>query len=452
MALAIKDASGAQALLERVYKLSKADVVTAELEGGERAALRWANNSVTANLVETDHLLRLAVRFGAREAQVSTNQLDDDSLRAAVAAAERAAREKPENPELLPPLAPPLRYPAVEAYVEETAAFGPAERARAVRQSVEMCAKRGLVGAGYLPRVAGYRAFGNSKGVFAFYRYAGVNFVLTVRTPDGRGSGYARDSGVRRVSELKVAELTERACRKAEMSRQPQPLEPGEYAVIMEPVPAARYLALLLSAFDARAADEGRSYFSEKERGKNRLGQKLFGENITIRTDPQNSTLLANPVGSEGLPVEPVTWIEKGVLKNLAYSRFWAVRQKRRPTGFPAAIVWEGGAATVEEMVRATKRGLLISDFWYIRPVDPMKILFTGLTRNGLFLIENGKIAGAVNNFRWNDSPAVTLNHITMLGRPERAQLFEHFEDEGTALVPAFRAEKFTMSSVSPAT
>ena len=442
----------AQSLFERLYKMSEADVVTAQLEGGERAALRWANNTVTANLIESDHLLHLAVRFGAREAQFSTNRLDDDSLRATLAAAERTARLKPENPELLPPLQPPQEYPAVAAYFEETAAFGPRERARAVRQSVEICARRNLVGAGYLPRFDGYRAFGNSKGVFGFYRYTGVNFVLTVRTRDGAGSGYARDNGIRRASELNFAELTERACGKAEMSRKPQPLEPGEYAVIMEPVAAARYLSLLLGALDARAADEGRSFFSHKERGQNLLGQKLLGENITLRSDPRNATLLASPIGSEGLPVEETTWIERGVLKNLAYSRYWAARQKRRPTGFPATVVWEGGQAGVEEMVGNTRRGLLISDFWYIRPVDPIKILYTGLTRNGLFLVENGKIAAAVNNFRWNDSPAVTLNHVTMLGRPQRAMLYETFEDEGTALVPAFRAEKFTMSSVSPAT
>ncbi len=446
------DASSTQALFERVYKLSKADVVTAQLEGGERAALRWANNTATASLVETDHLLQIAVRFGNREARVSTNRLDDEPLRAAVAEAERIARLKPENPELLPPLEPPQNYPAVNAHFGETAAFGPIERARAARQSMDICAKRGLVGAGYLPRFDSFDAFGNSKGVFAFHRFTGVNFVLTVRTPDGRGSGYARDNGVRKVSDLNVVELTERACRKAEMSRRPHLLEPGEYAVIMEPVPAARYLSLLLGALDARAADEGRSFFSEKERDRNRLGQKLFGENITIRSNPRDPGLLATPIGSEGLPVEETTWIEKGVLKNLAYSRFWAARQQRRPTGFPAGVIWDGGTATVEDMIAATSRGLLISDFWYIRAVDPMKILYTGLTRNGLFLIENGKIAGAVNNFRWNDSPAVTLGHITHLGRPQRAMLYENFEDDGTALVPAFRAAKFTMSSISPAT
>jgi predicted Zn-dependent protease len=250
-----------------------------------------------------------------------------------------------------------------------------------------------------------------------------------------------------------AAGLTGTAAEKALASRNPRAIEPGDYTVILEPRAAARYVSLMLGAFDARAADEGRSFMSGANQGETRLGQKVFGDNLTVRSEIGHPVLRGSPVGPDGLAARSVTWVEKGVVRNLFYDRFWAARQGKAPT--PAApnmsLVVEGGDMTIEEMIRTTRRGLLVTFFWYIRPVDPMTLLHTGMTRDGLFLIENGEIAGPVQNFRWNESPAVSFNNITGLGQPVPMHMGEAYDGPGTALVPPMRLEAFTMTSVSPA-
>ena len=179
----------------------------------------------------------------------------------------------------------------------------------------------------------------------------------------------------------------------------------------------------------------------------------MFGDNFTLRSEIGNPVLRQSPIGQDGLPAKSVTWVEKGVVKNLFYDRFWAQKQKKEPTGTTPnmSLVMEGGTATVEEMIKSTKRGLLVSFFWYIRPVDQMTLLNTGMTRDGLFLIENGEIVGPVQNFRWNESPAVSFNNISMLGRPVPMHTGEAYDNPGTALVPPMKLEDFTMTSISPA-
>ena len=167
----------------------------------------------------------------------------------------------------------------------------------------------------------------------------------------------------------------------------------------------------MLGALNARGAEEGRSFMSGKERGTTRLGEKVFGDNFTLRSEIGNPILRQTPVGQDGLAAKRITWVEKGVVKNLFYDRYWAQRQKKEPTGTQPgmSLVMEGGTSTIEEMIKSTKRGLLVSFFWYIRAVDNQTLLNTGMTRDGLFLIENGEIVAPVQNFRWNESPAVEL-------------------------------------------
>jgi predicted Zn-dependent protease len=223
--------------------------------------------------------------------------------------------------------------------------------------------------------------------------------------------------------------------------------------VILEPRPAARFLSLMLFALNARAAEEGRSFMSGAERGATKLGQKIFGENVTIRSDVGNAVLRQTPVGPEGLAARPITWIDKGVVTNLFYDRYWAKKQNKpfTPTSPQQSLVMDGGEATVDQMVKSTRRGLLITFFWYIRPVDQMTLLNTGMTRDGMFLIENGEVAGPVQNFRWNDGPARGFNNISMLGRPVPMHIGEAYDNPGTALVPPIKIEDFRMTSISPA-
>ena len=440
-------------ITDKVLNMAKADGVEVSFAGGERSATRYANSTITANLVEHDQSVFITVYYGLKSATTSTHQFDDTSLKTAIEQAQELAKRRPDNPELMPLVKPPQEYLPIDAALPSAVDFGPAERARMVAQSVAICEKKGVLGSGYIPKLHWTDAYANSEGLFAYYRYAEASFILTCRTPDGTGSGWAGTTGWKDVTRIDAAAITEVAADKAMKSRKPRALEPGNYTVILEPRPAARFLSLLMFALNARPAEEGRSFMSAAERGQTKLGQKVFGDNITIRSDVGNAVLRQTPIGPDGLASRPVTWIEKGVVKNLFYDRYWAKKQEKpfTPTGPTQSLVMDGGEATVEQMIKSTRRGLLCSFFWYIRPVEPMTLLNTGMTRDGMFLIENGEIAGPVQNFRWNDGPARAFNNISMLGRAVPMHIGEAYDFPGTALVPAMKIEDFRMTSISPA-
>lgn len=442
-----------KAITDKVLNMCKADAVEIAFSGGERSATRFANSSITANLVEHDQEVQITVYYGQKTASATTHQFDDESLTRTIDAVQALARRKPDNPEAMPPVSGPQSYVEIDAALPSAVNFGPAERARMVKASTDICEKKGVLGAGYIPKFDWVEARANSAGLFSYFHYADASFILTCRTPDQTGSGWAGTTGVKDIARMDAEALTLVAADKALKSAKPRALEPGNYTVILEPRPAARYLSLMLQSLNARAAEEGRSFMSGKERGQTRLGEKVFGDNFTLRSEIGNPILRQSPVGEDGLAANSVTWIEKGVVKNLYYDRFWAAKQKKTPTATSPnmSLVMEGGTATVEEMIKATKRGLLVSFFWYIRPVDQMTLLNTGMTRDGLFLIENGEIVGPVQNFRWNESPAVSFNNITKLGRPIPMHTGEAYDNPGTALVPPMMLEDFTMTSISPA-
>src|SRR4030095_10324750 len=325
-----------------------------------------------------------------KAASTSTHQFDDNSLKSAIAQAQELAKRRPDNPELMPLVKPPQEYLDVDAATAEAVNFGPGERARLVKQSVDVCEKKGVLGSGYIPKLHWTDALANSEGLFAYNRYAEASFILTCRTPDGTGSGWAGTTGLKDVSKIDAAGLTEVASDKALKSRRPKALEPGDYTVILEPRPAARFLSLLLGALSARDAEEGRSFMSGAERGQTKVGQKVFGDAITIRSDIGNPVLRQTPVRPDGGAAGPITCVEKGVVKSLAYGRYWAKKQNKSatPTGPGMSLVMDGGDTTLEQMIKPTRRGLLVSFFWYIRPVESMTLLNTGMTRDGLFLIE----------------------------------------------------------------
>jgi predicted Zn-dependent protease len=438
---------------DKVLNLAKADGVEVRFTGGERSATRFANSSITANLIEHDQEVSITVHYGQKSASASTHQFDDASLKRIIAQVEQLAKRKPDNPELMPLVKPPQAYIEVEAALPDAVNFGPAERAKMVKASTDICEKKGVLGAGYIPKLHWTDAIANSEGLFAYFRYAEASFILTCRTPDQTGSGWAGTTGMKQVGNIDAVGLTEVAADKALKSRKPRALEPGNYTVILEPRSAARYLSLTLGSLNARAAEEGRSFMSGKERGTTRVGEKVFGDNFTLRSEIGDPVLRQTPIGQDGLAAKPITWVEKGVVKNLFYDRFWASRQKKEPTGTTPqlSLVMEGGTSSVEEMIQTTKRGLLVTFFWYIRAVDQQKLLNTGMTRDGLFLIENGEIVAPIQNFRWNESPAVSFNNITALGRPVPMHTGEAYDNPGTALVPPMKIEDFTMTSISPA-
>ena len=315
-----------------------------------------------------------------------------------------------------------------------------------VKESIDICEKKGVIGSGYIPKVYQTTCTANSKGLFAYYQYAEAGFILTCRMPDGSGSGWAGITGIKDVSMIDAEALTEVAADKALKSRKPRALEPGRYTVILEPRANARFLSLMTGIFNARTA-EGPvgNYFSGKRARHDQDRREAVQRSFTLKSDIGNPILRQTPIGTDGMAARPVTWVEKGVLKNLSYDRAWAQAAEEGPTAVTTnmSLVMEGTDLTVEQMIKTTKRGLLVTFFWYIRPVDQPTLLNTGMTRDGLFLIENGEIAGPVQNFRWNMSPLVGYNNITLVGKPVPMHTGESYDGGGTALVPPVRIEDF---------
>jgi predicted Zn-dependent protease len=437
----------AEALAQKILSFSTADEARVNLSSGQQGNTRFAQNQVSTSGDAYDASVTVTSAFGKQTAGATTNRFDDDSLRQVVQTSERLARLVPEDPEYMGELDPQTYLP-VEPYFETTASITPEQRAAAIMQVAGPAARQGLVSTGYLSHFTGSQAVANKRGLFAYARGTGASFTTTVRTPDGTGSGWA-GGGENDWTDMDFAALGERAIRKAEMSRDPRAVEPGEWTVILEPTAVANLVNLMLFQMGARNADEGRSFYSLPG-GRNKIGEQIIDSRITIRTDLTDPRAASIPFSNEGLPNAPRTWIENGVVRNLIYNRYWAAQKNTEPTGFPGNYMMSGGSASIDEMIRSTDRGLLVTRLWYIRPVDPRTILFTGLTRDGTFLVENGRITHAVKNLRWNESPIFVLNNVDMLGEPVRVNASES-GDGGAVMVPAVKARDFSFTSLSDA-
>jgi predicted Zn-dependent protease len=438
----------ARALCGRILKFSSADEARVNVWSSARGNTRFAVNQISTSGDVTSTDVSVTSAFGRRLATASTNRSDEASLRAVVETSERLARLAPEDPEYLGELAT-LAVPERNAVFDRTVALTPESRATAAAAIARAAAGRGLISTGYITHATGSRAVMTSKGQFAWTAASDGNITTTVRTPDGTGSGWA-GTGFFDWDAVDATSLASTAIDKAERSREPRDVEPGAWVTILEPTAVANMVGLMMGALGARPADEGRSYFS-RPKGANRIGEQFLDPRVTIWTDPMDRDLLSLPFNNQGLPNRREVWVENGHLRTLVYDRYWATRTKRQPTGFVAGYAMAGGDATVDDMIRSTQRGLLVTRLWYIRPVDPRTILFTGLTRDGIFLIENGRIAHPVKNLRWNESPIAMLNQIEALGRPVRVSPSESGDTASAVIVPPLKVKAFTFTSTSDA-
>lgn len=434
----------ARQLLERAALLirsSRGAEGVAALTNAQQGNTRFAASELTSSADVERTQLAITVQFGQRAATATTNQLDDRGLDDTVARARRMAQLAPENPEALPPLGPQAYRPAKGARDPETARLGPEARARAAGAALAAARGAGVAIAGFYEHATRMSAIATTRGAWAYHTWTAVSLTCTARTADGTGSGWAGQSS-HRAADLDAGALARIAVDKATRSAHPARLGPDRYTVVLEPAAVASLLAFLWGALDARRADEGRSFFS-KPGGGTRVGEKLFPDSITLRSDPADAQLATAPFDAEALPRQPTTWIEKGTLRALAYSRFWAQRQGKPATGQPAGLILDGGAASRDELVRGVARGVLITRGFYLRMLDPQSILVTGLTRDGVFLIEGGAVTRPVNNFRFNESP------VQMLARCDA--LSPAVMTDGGARVPALRTHDFHLASVSDA-
>lgn len=434
----------AQALLARVLKLSRAEACEARLLANAGGNMRYARNEATTSGATDDRSLYVWSSFGQRAGSATINQFDDDAIERVVRRAEELARLAPENPEFVGPLGP-QQYLRTSCYVEATAAITPADRTRVASVAIEAARSKGGVAAGFQEDRASWQALMNSAGLFAYNRDTNLNFNLTVRSGDGTGSGYVtRDlNDVGRFDPEKAATI---ATEKALASRNSRAIAPGKYTVILEPEASVDLLLSMVFAMDARGADEGQSYLS-RAGGGTKVGEKLLDPKVTITSHPADPDAPTSPWSFDGRPNEPIAWFEDGVVKNLFSSRYWAAKQGKPAVPAPANIVMKGGTASIEELVRGTARGLLVSRSYYVRQVDPQTLLSTGLTRDGTFYIEDGKIRYAVKNMRWNESPLLMLSNVEALGLPERVT----GEYGVPSLIPPMRLREFTFTSTSDA-
>ena len=443
MALLTKDQ--AFALMKKVLSYSKADECEVNLSSNENGNIRYAINAVSTSGKTVQSSLVVASAFGKKLGIATINEFDDASLEKVVRRAEELAQLAPENPEYVPFLGP-QNYAEPKMFVPATAAITPKQRADFVAQSVAIAKASKAISAGFLEDSSGFSAIMNSKGLLAYSTSTNVNFSVTVRTEDGKGSGYAI-RGFNDVSKLDTKLATEVATEKAVKSATAKAIEPGKYTVILEPAAVAVLMENLFFSMDARQADEGRSFLS-KAGGTTRLGEKLVDERVNVYSDPLNPDLPTNTWNGDGRPQEKVSWIEKGVVRNMTYSRYWAEKKGVKAIPGPDAAIMEGGTKTLEELIAGTKKGVLVTKLWYIRNVDPQTLLLTGLTRDGTFYIENGKIQYPVKNFRFNESPIIMLNNLEELGKVERTV---STESNINYLMPPLKVRDFTFSSLSDA-
>jgi predicted Zn-dependent protease len=359
--------------------------------------------------------------------------------------AEDLARISKPNPEGMPALGS-QKYLTLSNYDDYTASARSDAMIPHVKAVIENAKAVQLIGAGFIQRSANAVAVGNKAGLFGYHTYTDCSLTNTMRTADGTSSGWASQTSVslKDVNGEAVGRIsTEKAARGAGKKRR---LEPGKYTVILEAAGVSDLMGILTGNFGARGAEQGQSFLS-KPGGGTHLGEKMFPEYITLRSDPLDTKLATTPWGPSLLPNQRISWIDKGVVKNLYYDRFWASKADKEPTPAPGNVVLDGQAHTTEELIASVERGLIVTRLWYIRTLQPQTLQVTGLTRDGVFLVEKGKITDPVTNFRWNESPVRVLQNTRMLGRPSRAQGAE----SGSSIVPAIVVDDFNLASVSDA-
>lgn len=435
-----------EALGEKIIQLSEADETEVEIHLASDALTRFANNTIHQNVAERTLGISVRALVDGRTARATTNRIDAESLRSVAASAVQLARNQPRDPDLLSMLAP-QKYQKVSRFSPATAAATPQSRAREIAKVCRLAEKSKQTSAGIFSTASTQSVLLNSKGLLARYQQTRAEFSVTIL--EENSSGWAKSTSFD-LREIDPQALAESASRKAAGSRNPRELPPGHYTAILQPAAVLDLLGFLFYDFAGTAVLDKRSCLT------GRLGKRLFGENITLWDDVYHPLQLGQPYDGEGVPRQKVLLVDRGVPSNLVYSRSTARKMKAKPTGHgfplpnehgeaPMNLVWSGGDKSVDEMVASSQRGILVTRLWYIREVDPYAKILTGMTRDGTFLVENGRIAGGIRNFRFNQSVIDTLANVEMLGPAVRSSGEESFD----MVVPAMKVRNFHFSEVT---
>ena len=420
-----------------------AEDATVSVQSAQESHARFADNRITTSGRSEDVTITTNVWIGQRRGAATGNDPGADALKQLANEAVQIARVSPVHREYLPTLGP-MTYAQERGFAESTANIDLNARAKVLAAVLDACRAAKVTGAGFHTATASATATATVNGNRRFFRSSEGALSVTARSADGTGSGYYAGDHFD-LSRLDARAIAEAAVGKAVRSMNPRPIEPGTYPVILEPQAVSDLIGSLTNALDARTADEGRSAFSAKG-GKTRVGEKMFNEQINLYSDPMHAEMPSAPSTNEGIPAARLSLINGGVLENLEYSRFWAREQKREPSpGAVNYILESAGAPTpLPKMIESMERGLLISRFWYVRLIDARTIMLTGLTRDGLWWIDKGRIQHPVRNLRFNQSVLAMLApwNVEAIGAPER---------RSPLMVPALKLAGFTFTSISDA-
>jgi predicted Zn-dependent protease len=452
----------AHEIFETVKKASSADEVEVLVAGGHSALTRFANNTIHQNVADENYVVSIRPVIGNKTARASTNKLDPESLRRATQSAEAITRVQQPDPGLLPMAEPERERPDERTpgrYFEPTAAITPQDRAAAVGKMVEVAKRHKLTTAGIYSSSRSVEAIFNSRGLAKFHQQTSSEISITMLGDDSSGWQKFNSPDVRNLDPLALAET---AARKARESAHPQESAPGKYTVILEPAAVLDLVGFMFYDFGGLAILDQRSFLN------NRVGTKLFGENISIWDDAYHPLQSGPAFDGEGVRRQRVQLVERGTIRSLVYARGTAEKMKRsehaaqvgdvRATGHglplpneigevPLNIVFDvqGPSQTVDQMIASTERGVLVTRLWYIREVDPYEKILTGMTRDGTFLVENGRVRHGVRNFRFNQSLIVMLTGVEAQGMPVRASGEESFD----MVVPAMKVRDFNFTEVT---
>jgi len=437
--MSVLDRNEAEELCGRILAMTDADDATVSLEGGERTHLRFANNQVTTSGSDRNTTVSISVSYGSRTGTASGNQLDEDSLRAIVESAQQIARLAPEDPEHMSTLGP-------QTYAKVFGSATPADPEALQKGCTSIlrgAEERGLVSSGLATYNDRFDAMLTSNGAYGHYRWTRADLSTTARTPDGEGSGWGNHTAPT-ADGLDYASTGRRAADKAERSVGRKPLEPGRYPTILEPACVANLMSLLSGALDRRRADEGRSFLKAED-----LLKPRFPTWINALSNPSDPRVPTRPFSRNGLAHVPRSWIRGGQFMMLPTSRYWAQKIGTHPIPSPSNWLMTGGDGDLDKLIQSTERGVLVTSLWYIRSVDPRKLLYTGLTRDGVYWIEDGEIQHPLTNMRWNDSPIEVLANAEAASSPVLTNARKGWS--GPMMVPALRTSSFHFTSVSDA-
>ena len=440
----------ARLILEETLAASAAEHTEAVLEARHHSLTRFANNEIHQNVTSLDHVLTVRVQVGRRAGSSTTNRLDSTSLRQAAERALTLARLSPEDPGM-PEFAPPAEYTPLDAFAPATAASTPEERASSVGPVMRAARAAGLNAAGAFSTEATTIAIANTGGLYACQSETHAQFTCTVRGPDS--SGWV-DRHRRDVRDIDCAALGEIAAGKAARSKAPGAIEPGPITVILEPSAVAELIAFLAdSGLGAQAGIEGRSFMQDQ------AGRLITGEHATVSDEPYDPRAFGRPFDIEGTPRRRVVGIERGVAGDVVHDRRTALKLGTRSTGhatpapstdgpLPFSLVLAGGDQSVEQMIASTERGVLVTRFWYCRVVDSKKTLVTGMTRDGTFLIERGRVTRGLRNLRFNDSVLGVLERAEGFGNDAEPTVFDYIGN--CVVAPSLKVRDFRFTGVSP--